>query len=227
VIRREVTIGDCRLILGDCVEVLPTLAKVDAIVTDPPYGINAARDRNSEKWGWRDFPITGWNKVRPTPEAFQAILKAAKHHIIWGGNYFSDMLPASDKWLVWDKCQSEFSLADVELAWCSFSGAARRINYSRSQALQDGKVHHTQKALQVMAWSLSQLPKGVATVCDPYTGSGTTGAACIKAGLSFIGIEVNEHYFDITCERLRKAYAQPDMFIEPRAPEPVQEALSL
>lgn len=224
-IRREEIIGDCRLILGDMGEVLPTLGKIDAIVTDPPYGINAARDRNSEKWGWRDFPVTGWDKERPSPEAFAAMLAAAKHHIIWGGNYFSDLLPASDKWLVWDKCQTDFSLADVELAWCSFAGAARRISYPRSRALQDGKVHHTQKALEVMSWSLSQLPKGVRTVCDPYTGSGTTGIACVKAGLSFIGVEVNPHYFDIACGRIQDATNRPDMFIEPRAPEPKQEAL--
>ena len=223
-IRKEVVIGDCRLLLGDCLEILPTLGKVDAVVTDPPYGINAARDRNSEQWGWRDFPVTGWDKERPSLEAFKAILRSAKHHIIWGGNYFSDLLPASDKWLVWDKCQSDFSLADVELAWCSFKGAARRINYPRSRALQDGKVHHTQKALEVMEWSLSQLPSGVRAVCDPYLGSGTTGVACAKRGLAFIGIEVTDHYFDIACARIAKAYAQPDMFVE-RAPEPVQQPL--
>ncbi len=221
--KRKEQIGDCTLYLGDCLEVMSAIDPVDAVVTDPPYGINAARDRNSEKHGWRDFPVTGWDKQRPSPEAFAAVLKVAKHHIIWGGNYFSDLLPASDKWLVWDKCQSEFSLADVELAWCSFKGAARRINYPRSKALQDGKVHHTQKALEVMEWSLAQLPKGLATVLDPYMGSGTTGVACAKHGFRFVGIEISEYYFDIACERIRKAYAQPDMFVE-RASEPKQEA---
>lgn len=224
-IRKEVVIGDCRLILGDCLEVLPTLGKVDAVVTDPPYGINAARDRNSEKYGWRDFPVTGWDKERPSKEVFDAIIASAKYHVIWGGNYFSDMLSASDKWLVWDKCQSEFSLADVELAWCSFKGAARRINYPRSKALQDGKVHHTQKALEVMKWTLCQLPSGVRSVCDPFMGSGTTGVACARSGMRFVGIEITDHYFEIACERIRKAYAQPDMFVV--APKPVHEQIPM
>lgn len=212
--KRKEVIGDCTLYLGDCRDILPKIGRVDAVVTDPPYGINAARDRNSEKHGWRDFPVTGWDKERPSRETFDKILSCSRHQVIWGGNYFSDMLPASDKWLVWDKCQSEFSLADVELAWCSFAGAARRINYPRSRALQDGKVHHTQKALEVMRWTISQLPAGVSFVCDPFLGSGTTGVACVMASVSFVGIEISEHYFDIACNRIRKAYAQPDMFVE-------------
>lgn len=77
-----------------------------------------------------------------------------------------------------------------------------------------------------MEWCISQAghPK---SVLDPFMGSGTTGVACVKLGRSFIGIEIDEGYFNIACERIRKAYAQPDMFITPREPAPVQEALSL
>ena len=207
-------IGDCTLYLGDCLEILPTLGKVDAVVTDPPYGINAARDRNSEKWGWRDFPVTGWDKERPSKAHFDALLKAGKHHIIWGGNYFTDYLPPSEKWLIWDKCQTDFSLADAELAWCSFKGAVRRISYPRSRALQDGKVHHTQKALDVMSWCLLQIPDAKA-ILDPFMGSGTTGVACAKLGRKFIGVEIEEKYFAIACRRIEDAYRQADLFIEP------------
>lgn len=220
---REEIIGDARLYLGDCRDILPTLGKVDAVVTDPPYGINAARDRNSQKWGWRDYPASGWDKVRPAREVFDAIRAAAPLCVIWGGNYFSDWLPASGKWLIWDKGQSDFSLADAELAWCSFDGAVRRVVYSRSRAMQDGKVHPTQKPVEVMAWTLQQMPPAQ-TILDPFAGSGTTGVACVSLGRAFVGIEAEPVYFDIACRRIAEAYRQPRLFAEPIT-KPVQPSL--
>jgi DNA modification methylase len=205
-------IGDATLYLGDCLEILPTLGPVDAVVTDPQYGINAARDRNSQKWGWRDYDAPGWDRERCSPEILRAVLASAKHAIIWGGNYFTDALPPSEKWLIWDKGQSEFSLADCELAWCSFPGAVRRITYSRSAAMQDGKEHPTQKAVAVMAWSIEKLPSGCDTIIDPLMGSGTTGVACARLGRRFIGIEIEPKYFDIACKRIEREYAQLQLF---------------
>jgi DNA modification methylase len=221
---REVAIGNARLIQGDCLSILPTLGKVDAVVTDPPYGINAARDRKSQQWGWRDYEASGWDKVRPPAETIATVRAAGKHAIVWGGNYFTDALPPSGKWLIWDKCQTEFSLADAELAWCSFDGAVRRIAYARSKAMQDGKEHPTQKPIEVMSWCIERLPEGCGTILDPFMGSGTTGVACAKLGRKFIGIEIEPKYFDIACKRIERAYAQPDMFIEPPA-KPVHEAM--
>lgn len=120
------------LYLGDCREILPSLPKVDAVVTDPAYGVNAARTRNSQQWGWRDYGEDGWDKERTPPDVVALAVAAATHAIVWGGNYFTDAYPPSSKWLIWDKGQSDFSLADVELAWCSFDGAARRITYPRA-----------------------------------------------------------------------------------------------
>lgn len=209
-----VTIGNAKLALGDCRDILPTLGKVDAVVTDPPYGINAARDRNSEQWGWRDYPENGWDLQRPEPEAFSAILAKAKDAIVWGGNYFIDRLPIvhKGKWLIWDKGQEGFSLADCEMAWCSFEGAIRRINYARGKAMLDGKEHPTQKALQVMKWSIDQLPRTPKTVLDPYLGSGTTGVAAVQSGIPFVGIEASEHYFEIACRRIEDAQRQGNLF---------------
>jgi len=205
-------IGDATLYLGDCLEILPTLGKVDAVVTDPPYGINAARDRNSQKWGWRDYEVSGWDRERCPLQVMKAVLISGKYTIIWGGNYYTDMLPPSSKWLVWDKGQSDFSLADCELAWCSFPGAIRRINYSRGAAMQDGKEHPTQKAISVMQWSINNLPGECSTILDPFMGSGTTGVACAKLGRKFIGIEIEPKYFDIACKRIETEYAQLKMF---------------
>jgi DNA modification methylase len=87
------------------------------------------------------------------------------------------------------------------------------------------RVHPTQKPVALMQWCLGFLPDA-RTILDPFMGSGTTGVACVKLGRRFIGIEIDESYFEIACKRIRDAYAQPDMFIEP-APKPVQTALGL
>ena len=222
--RKETLAEGIEVYLGDCREVLPTIGKVDAVVTDPAYGINAARDRKSQKHGWRDYDAPGWDKERTPAELVRLVISAAKHSIIWGGNYWSDVLPPTSKWLAWDKGQTDFSLADFELAWCSFDGAARRIMLPRSVAMQDGKEHPTQKPLDVMKWCIERLPSGCSTILDPFMGSGTTGVACVKLGRKFIGIEIEPKYFDIACKRISEALKQPDFFVE--KPKPAkQEAL--
>lgn len=223
--RREV-IGGATLYCGDCREVLPGLSGVDACVTDPPYGIGAARNRDSARHGWTDFGVVGWDDKRPPEDLLRAVFALGHYQIVWGGNYFLDLLAPATKWLIWDKGQTDFSLADAELAWCSWPGAIRRILYPRSLALQDGKEHQTQKALRVMEWCLIQLPSGVDTICDPFMGSGTTGVACAKFGRRFIGVEIHEPYFDIACRRIEAAYRQRDLFVaEPPRPAASQATL--
>jgi len=222
-IRREVQIGDCRLLLGDCLEILPLLGKVDAVVTDPPYGIaDKWKGGFNEKHGWGKAKSEAtlrneWDAKPLDDNAISIILAAGKEHIIWGGNYFN--LPPSRCWFVWNKPERGFSLAEAELAWTNRDNVVRVIDAPRSDI---GREHPTQKPLAVMRWSVD---KTRGTVLDPFMGSGTTGVACVKLGRKFIGIEIDEGYFDIACDRIRKAYAQPDMFIAPRAPEPKQEAM--
>lgn len=231
---REETIGDCRLLLGDCREILPTLGKVDAVVTDPPYGIDFGRGGGfsaSHGWGaWREN--VAWDATRPEPEVFKLLISAAKEHIIWGGNYFADLLPPRMRWLIWDKGQRGFSLADFEMAWTSQDKASRIFSYGRGNekgfapgSKEQRKFlngHPTQKPLEVMRWCLGFLPDAT-TVLDPFMGSGTTGVACVKLGRKFIGIEIEEKYFDIACKRIRDAYNQPDLFIESAKPQPPQQ----
>ena len=224
---KEERIGDCRLILGDCLEVMPTLGKVDAVVTDPPYGIDYGRAGGfsaSHGWGnWREN--VAWDTERPAPEVFAAIRACSKEQIIWGGNYFTDLLPPSMRWLSWDKGQRNFSLADIELAWTSQQKAARVFDYGRGKAVRDGKQHPTQKPVALMQWCLGFLPNAD-TILDPFMGSGTTLVACAKLGRRGIGIEIDPEYFDIACKRVEEAYRQPDLFIAPPAP-PKQEAMDL
>jgi DNA modification methylase len=184
---------------GDCREVLPSLPLAGLVLTDPPYGINAARTRNSQKWGWTDFEVTGWDKERAPADAVRAAVDHGERAIVWGGNYFTDILPPSTRWLIWDKGQTDFSLADAELAWCSWDGAIRRKVYSRGAALQDGKEHPTQKPLAVMSWCLT-FADGL--VIDPFMGSGTTLRAAKNANRRAIGIETEERYCEIAAQRM-------------------------
>lgn len=213
---RVETIGNCTLYLGDCAEIMPTLGRVPAVVTDPPYGIDYGKQGSfsaSHGWGpWREN-VT-WDAERPPREIFDAMRACSKHQIIWGGNYFTDYLPPTMQWLVWDKGQRNFSLADGEFAWSSQQKAARIFTYARSKAKQDGKEHPTQKPIALMEWCLGFV-KDAHTILDPFMGSGTTGVACVKAGRSFIGIERESSYFDIACRRIDKAYQQGDMFLAP------------
>lgn len=221
-IKKEVIIGDCRLILGDCLEIMPTLGKVDAVVTDPPYGIGYDGQRGGRRGRsyQREYAFKGWDAKAP-----DVLWATAVPAIIWGGNYFG--LPASQRWLCWDKIQ-EFSGADCELAWTNLDGPTKTFRMCRAQAYGAiDKQHPTQKPVALMKWCLGFLPDAQ-TILDPFMGSGTTGVACVKTGRKFIGIELDPDYFEIACKRIRDAYAQPDMFIETAKTEPpVQEALGL
>jgi DNA modification methylase len=225
--KRVEFIGDCIMIEGDCLEVMPQIGKVDAVVTDPPYGIGAdeAAAKNDGKYGWKNYGQSAWDRSIPPPAVFEAIFACSKEQIIWGGNYFTEYLPPRMRWLVWDKGQREFSLADFEMAWTSQQKASRAFDLSRGKALLDGKQHPTQKPIELMKWCLGFVPEAK-TILDTFMGSGTTGVACVKTGRKFIGIELDPDYFDIACCRVREAYAQPDIFIE--RPKPAtQDALAL
>jgi DNA modification methylase len=195
---REVTIGPCRLILGDCLEVMPGLTCVDAVVTDPNYGIKANKAnahssiRDNSKW-----ESGSWDDDRPPPIAFDNMLRF-KEVALWGGNYFADLLPASPAWLAWIKPQAEtgFSLADMELCWTNKGFAARTKRLPR----RDGNEHPTQKPVALMEWTLTFI--NGETILDPFMGSGTTGVACIRTGRKFIGIEKEPKYFEIACKRI-------------------------
>lgn len=220
-------IGDCEIWCGDNREILPLIANADLCLTDAPYGIDYGRAGGfsaSHGWGsWREN--VDWDTERPPREIFDKIREKTKDQIFWGGNYFSDYLPPSMRWLVWDKGQRDFSLADCELAWVSQQKAARVFTYPRAKALQDVKKHPTQKPVALMLWCLGFF-KDAKTVIDPWLGSGTSLVACAKLGRKGIGIELDPDYFDIACKRVEEAYRQPDLFIDPPKP-PTQEQMDL
>lgn len=202
--------SNVELHLGDCLEILPTLASgsVDAVVTDPPYGINIIRGGGRGINGWRDYGDGGWDKERPSPAAFEHIARIASTVVVWGGNYFTDMLPPSSCWLVWDKGQRDFSLADGEMAWVNQDKAMRIFSYARAAMLKENGFHPTQKPIALMKWCIELFTKPGDTVIDPFMGSGTTGVACVKTGRNFIGIEKDPGYFAIAQKRIAEAQMQ-------------------
>lgn len=217
-------------------DVIPLLDPVDAVVTDPPYGIGADKGKKGAipfKGGRpveRAYhPENDWDNSRPPRDAFTAILNVATRHIIWGGNYFADCLPARGRWLWWDKCQTMPSYGDGELAWTSLNAETPKKFVLANNKLFAQRVerhHPTQKPLPLMEWCLGFLPNAE-TILDPFAGSGTTGVACVNMGRKFIGIEKDPDYFEIMCKRIDEAHRQADLFVEKPSARaaPVQEPL--
>jgi DNA modification methylase len=223
-VMREEVIGDCRLMLGDCRDLLETLEPVDCVITDPPYGINKDGQKRTTggNGGRKAYDFLGWDGDRPPPDLLTRLAVFAPVVVMWGGNYFADVLPPTSKWFVWDKGQ-RINQSDGELAWTSLPGALRIMTLNRVELMTDGAEHPTQKPVRLMEWTLEQV-KASGTVLDPFMGSGTTGVACVRRGCSFIGIEREPTYFDIACRRIEEAYKQPRLFAEP-VQKPVQDVL--
>lgn len=199
---RTERIGLATLYLADCMDVLPTLPAMDAVITDPPYGIGIAANpvrQKHDKQTWDDAPAT--------PAVIQAILNAAPIQIIWGGNYFG--LPASQGFLVWDKVQPEdLTLSMCEYAWTNLQQPAKLF---RRHVASYPKEHPTQKPVELMRWCVERAGMP-ATILDPMMGAGTTGVAAVGLGKAFFGIERHEPYFEIACRRIEDAQRQQSMF---------------
>ena len=219
----KVEIGNATLYLGDCAEVLLMIDKVDAVITDPPYGLK----RFEKGFGTTRFKGHGaekegliWDKT-PEKAFFDMLLSKGENSIIWGANNFE--LPTSEYFLVWDKQQTVDNFASAELAYTNVKVPAKVFKYSIHQHNQIEKSHPTQKPVSLMCWCLSFVPKAE-SILDPFMGSGTTGVAAIQMGRKFIGIEREQKYFDIACKRIEQAVAQPQLFAHEQ-PKQIQEAM--
>ena len=204
-----------KVIQGECLEVMKEIEdkSIDLVLTDPPYGkmwtrgkngIGVLKDKNEKD-------KTKWD-IKPTKEYFDEMIRISKNQIIFGGNYFTDYLPPSNCWIVWDKLGElklgkQIPFAHCELAWTSFNKTVKKYTL-RSQGFikdtKDKRVHPTQKPNELFNWILQDFSKENDLILDPYLGSGTTAVACQNLHRNFIGIELDEKYCEISRQRLRQ-----------------------
>ncbi len=224
IIRHE-RIGECDLYLGDCLAVMQELGRFDAVLTDPPYGIDFTQRTTGLKIIGDDKPFD--------PSPFLALGVPA---IFWGAEHFANKLP-NGRWLIWIKRAVEIAApktyGDCEIAWLSTPGSVKAMRLISDGCIRQGRghgirrVHPSQKPEEIMEWCLGFLPDAE-TIFDPFMGSGTTLVACQKLGRQGTGIELDPDYFSIACKRVDEATRQPDMFVEAeKAPAPVQQGMDL
>jgi site-specific DNA-methyltransferase (adenine-specific)/modification methylase len=197
--------ADITIYHGDCREVLPHLPKMDILLCDPPYGISYDASHKKYKNGI-DRGDAAWD-TEPFDPAHLIALNMPT--IMWGGHCFSSRLPDASSWIVWVKIarqDANIRQSDCELAWTNCLGRSRVFQHLWIGAYRESEsgiqnYHPTQKPLALMRWCIGLFPK-VASVLDPYCGSGTTLVAAKAMGLTAIGIEQHEPYCEIAAKRL-------------------------
>jgi DNA modification methylase len=207
---QKVVIGDATLLLGDCMDILPTLGQVDAVITDPPYGLSEKLLGGRTSDIFKDA-LHDWDATAPA-ELLDQALRLSDKAIVWGGNYFS--LPPSRCWLTWIKRDAVRTMAGCELAWTNFDANAKFFDWTIAATNAERVAHPTQKPLALMRWCIEQAgkPETIQDILDPFMGSGTTGVAAVQMGRKFTGIEREPKYFAIACQRIEQAHAQGQLF---------------
>jgi site-specific DNA-methyltransferase (adenine-specific)/modification methylase len=212
------------LYLGDCLDFMRTMPdkSVDAVITDPPYGVNIL-DRGGFIGGHTDYNVRWRKAFNHKYESFNGddkpidplpFLQIGKSHIFWGGNHIANKLPASRGWLVWYKRVNGQSnnMADCELAWSDIEQPERVFQHLWMGFLRDSEMkehyHPTQKPVALMRWCIELATNSGDTIFDPFMGSGTTGVACMQLGRKFIGCEIDPIYYAVAEKRIRQAQMQ-------------------
>jgi DNA modification methylase len=204
-------IGEHRLLCGDstdsdAVERLMNGEKAELLLTDPPYGIGAENHAGKKENGWNQWEKKEWDKSKPESGVLQYFCQITDNQIIWGGNYFTDDLPPTMGWLIWDKGQRGFSLADGEMAWTSFNNALRIKEYARAKANQEEKNHPTQKPQEIIQWCFEyayrHTKNEIKLVLDPYLGSGSTMVAAHQLKRKCYGMELDCKYVEVIVNRM-------------------------
>jgi tRNA G10 N-methylase Trm11 len=214
--------------LGDNRDVWPTLARPDAIVSDPPYGQGlcltvhtCTTGKQSRRAATVAREVVGDNgPFDPAPWA-----DAADNVLLWGAHKFHVRLPDGGRWLFWDKrgeVLPEWDQGCGEMAWHNQPGPVRvcrliwggLVMQAGAKADHPKREHPTEKPIRLMSWCLEQAKvQPGQLVADPFMGSGTTGVACMRHGARFVGIEIDEGYFRTACRRIAEAARQPDLLI--------------
>ena len=204
-ITTPVIIGDCTLYLGDCRDILPTLGTIDAVVTDPPYGMNC--NVNSSRFtGPRGGHKKNWGAIHGDDRKFDpTLLLHYPKVILFGANHFSQFLPVGTT-LIWIKRKDAafgHFLSDAEIAWSKGGHGVYCKRGPFPQSMARDREHPSQKPIELMEWCLSRTK--AKSILDPFMGSGTTGVAAVRQGRKFVGIEIEKKFFDIACRRIQEA----------------------
>ena len=183
----------------------------DLAIVDPPYGIGANKEK--EHNGWKSYGLKEWDNEIPKKEFFDELKRVSKNQIVWGGNYMTEFLPPKMCWLLWDKGQRDFSLADGELAWTSFDKAMRIFEMPRATAMKDakdngGKIHATQKPVKLYEWILMNYAKEGDKILDTHLGSGSIAIACHNLGYDLTACELDKEYYEASIKRINQHKAQ-------------------
>lgn len=205
-----------KIINADCMDVLKLLPDkcVDLVLTDPPYGINA--DKGAHGFGVSSsLRYSGnWDRVIPDADVFSQMRRVAQNLLIWGGQYFTEKLPMSKCWVVWDKkgdMNFNNPFSDVELAWTNFNGVSRKYTCVQQGFVSHDKserIHPTQKPIQLFEWCLQNYSEEGDLILDCFSGSGTTAIACHNLKRRFICIEKDKEYYEASVKRLENAQKQ-------------------
>jgi site-specific DNA-methyltransferase (adenine-specific) len=183
----------------------------DLAIVDPPYGIGAGGvnfKNGSSKSEKPYYKFNDWDKQRPRNEYFSELRRVSREQIIWGGNYFSDLLPPFRCFVFWDKTIHGNSYADGELAWTSFDKVARYFRENIAQTNTEGRIHPTQKSVKLYEWLLRNYAKPGDRILDTHMGSGSIAIACHYAGHHLTASELDPDYFKAACERIERETAQ-------------------
>ena len=213
---------DVKLMCGDCLDVMKGMDdnSIDAVITDPPYGIGmdniSKRTKPSRPNSYTIYPDfryhkSDWDKKRIDKVYFDEIFRVSQKQIIFGANYYSSYMPLGFGWIFWDKINGDNNcFSDGEFVFASKGVQSRRFVCSAFDGLHGGKdrEHPTQKPTKLMCWIIENYTNPTDAILDPFMGSGTTGVACVQTGRNFIGIEIDPTYFKIAERRIKDAQQQ-------------------
>lgn len=194
--------SDITIYCGDSFKILPELRRAGLVCTDPPYGLGNWKSGGGHNLSEEEAAEVALWDIRPDPPLLRLCVETGKRAIVWGGNYFGDILGPTRAPLVWDKGFRGLHLADGEIAWTNLNGTLRILSYPMAASDTRGhRLHPTQKPLAVISWCI-QLSRTEGVVLDPFMGSGTTLRAAKDLGRPAIGIELNEDYCRVAVQRL-------------------------
>jgi site-specific DNA-methyltransferase (adenine-specific) len=185
----------------------------DLAIVDPPFGINANNHAGKIENGWNQYKKTEWDNSIPSAEYFKELFRVSKNQIIWGGNYMTEFLPPSMGWIIWDKGQRGFSLADGEMAWTSFNKAMRIFEFSRAGCIKSNntmteKFHPTAKPYELYKYCLDKYAKQGDKILDTHLGSMSIAIAAHDYGFELVGCELDVDYYNKGIERLKNHISQ-------------------